>query len=84
MEETQLHNFPKVILFLLQNINRISLKDLKSTKLPWLPLQLVQDTKLNFILFEIFALVLAGKMHFSVDLNLQPLANAPTLADGLI
>ena len=35
-------------------------------------------------MFEAFAQVIAGKMQFDVDLNLNALANAPTLAAGLL
>jgi hypothetical protein len=51
--------------------------------MPWVPLDF-SNSRVNHFLFESFVQILAGKMRFSIDLNLNALANAPTLSAALM
>jgi hypothetical protein len=63
----------------LKAVNKQSLADME---LPEIPLDQKQ-VKLNNFLFDTFALFLS-KLQFGIDINVNALANAPTLFKGLL
>ena len=74
--------YPKLILYLLQNYNKLSIRDVQAMNLPDIPLQ-EQQQKLNTFLLE-SAVFLAVHFRFEIDINSNALNNAPTIEQGIL
>ena len=74
--------YPKFIFYMLQNYNKLALRDLKSVTLPDIPLS-EQQSKLNTFLLE-SAVILAMHFRFEIDINSNALNNAPTIEQGVL
>ena len=74
--------YPKLISYLLQNVNKMGMKEFKMFKLPGIPLD-PSKSKLNSFLFNaLVSLSTSFKCDFTINMN--ALLNAPTVKHGIL
>lgn len=75
-----LSDFPRLIVFLLQNLNRLSLHQLQIKALPVSPF--TSDMKVSSFLLDSFALTCAAH-KFEAEINMNAVLNAPNIEIAL-
>ena len=74
--------YPKLISYLLQNVNKMAIRDFKMVKLPGIPLDPAKSKLNSFLLNALVSLSTAFKCDFSINMN--ALLNAPTVKQGIL
>ena len=74
--------YPKLVCYILQNFNKMPLREFKSTQLPEIPLSGDQFKVNTFLLESLVALT--QNFKFELDINLNALNNAPTIRQGVL
>ena len=74
--------YPKLLTYLLQNVNKMPMKTFKQVKLPSLALDPDRTDLNQFIFSSLAALCSTFKCDFSINTN--ALLNAPTITQGIL
>ena len=74
--------YPKFICYILQNFNKMPLREFKAIQLPEIPLSGDQFKVNTFLLESLVALT--QNFKFELDINLNALNNAPTIHQGVL